>query len=283
MRRPPWAREPLVHFVLLGAGLLALHHAVAPRPPAREIVVTASLLRGLRQEHLRRTGAPPSAAEEAALVERFLDDEVLHREALALGLDRGDVIVRRRLVQKMRLLTEDMTPVPAPTEADLQAWLDAHPERAARPARVTLTHVFVDGERGEDGPREAAALRARLLAGEDPARLGDPFLHGRELRARTERELAALFGPRFAAHAVRLPPGEWSGPLPSSYGLHLVRVSEQLPAGPAPLAEIRAEVEREWRAVRRDEASREALARLRAGYTVRFEDGGEPAAALATR
>ena len=268
-----WRREPMLHFILLGAALFALHRQLAP-PVAREIVLSRSLLDGLRQDHLRRRGAPPTAPEEAALVERFLDDEFLYREALALGLDRGDVIVRRRLIQKMEFLTEDMDPLPAPTDAELQAWLDAHAARYAAAERLTLVHVFVDA-----GRHGKAAER---VAGADPSGLGDPFLRGRELRRHTERELAAIFGTAFAARLEALPMDAWSEPLRSAYGYHLVRVSERLAGGLPPLAEFRAAVTRDWLESRRVEANRAALDRLRRRYVVRRERGGTaPAEALA--
>jgi hypothetical protein len=280
-----WRREPLLHFLLLGAGLLAVHRVlVPPADGAREIVVSAALRRGLSQDHLRRTGAPPTAAEEAALVRRYLEDEVLYREALALGLDRGDVIVRRRLVQKMRFLAEELDPPSAAGDADLQAWLDAHGERYDVPARTTLAHVFVDGARhGAAAAARAAALRARLRAGDDPARLGDPFLHGPAVAARTARELAAMFGPDFAARVAALPVGEWSEPLASSYGLHLVRVHARDAARRPALDEVRERVVRDWAEARRTEATRAAVARLLAAYAVRMEDGDAPGAALAAR
>ena len=107
-----WLKEPLLHFAVLGAALVGLHRWVAPPSLGRQIVLSAPLIHGLRQDHLRRNGALPTASEEAALVQRYIDNEVLYREALALGLDRGDIIVRRRLVQKMEFLTEGLEPLP---------------------------------------------------------------------------------------------------------------------------------------------------------------------------
>jgi peptidyl-prolyl cis-trans isomerase C len=276
------SREPLLHFVLLGAALFALHRAVAPRPDprsARRIEVTPSVLAGLLQEHARRTGAPPTRDEERALVRRYVDAEVLYREALALGLDRGDVIVRRRLVQKMELLDEEEAPA-VPAEAELQAILDGAGDRWARPARVALEHVFVARDRHADAAAEAARLRARLLAGDDPARLGDPFLRGRAFPPTAERDLAAMFGAPFARAVMALPEppqrdrGAWSEPIASSFGWHLVRVTAREEARPARLDEVRREVEHAWRERRRAEAKRAALDRLRMHYDVVLPPGG---------
>ncbi|MFN8542945.1 MAG: peptidylprolyl isomerase [Candidatus Binatia bacterium] len=270
--RARWLREPLVHFAALGAALFALHRAVAPPPATRRIEVTRAVVEGLRRDHARRTGAPPTPTEEAALVDRWVDGEVMVREALALGLDRGDIIVRRRLLQKMEFLNEGAEPVPAPTDAELEAWLAAHPGAHAVPDRVSLTHVFVSTERhGAAAEAAAAALRARVVAGEDAAGLGDPFLRGREFPLYTETELAGVFGPALATAVLRLEPGTWSAPLHSSYGLHLVRVTERRPGRRPALAEVREAVARDWQAAQRDTGARAALARLRASYDIHVE------------
>lgn len=276
-----WLREPLIHFVALGATLFAVHRWVAPPALTSRIVLSESVIRGLREEHLRRNGALPTAGEEAALMQRFIDNEVLYREALALGLDRGDIIVRRRLVQKMEFLTEDLEPISAPTESELQAYLDAHAERYSVAARVTMTHVFASTDRhGEDADAVAARLRSQLMAGADPSGLGDPFLRGRDFAKYTERELGAVFGAPFAARVMSLPIGSWSEPLRSSYGLHLIRVAERSAGHQPSLAEVRAAVQRDWQEERRTEANRAALARLRQRYQIRFE--GPSMAALAS-
>jgi hypothetical protein len=270
-----------VHFCVLGIALIALERRFSP-PGREEIVVSASALRGLHADHLRRTGVPPTPAEEAALVRRLVEDEVLYREALARGLDRGDVIVRRRLRQKMEFLLEDSEPAPVPpAEAELAAWLAANPARYARPERLTLTHVFVDGAR-PDAESTARALVARLTAGAEPTRLGDPFLRGREFAARTEAELAAVFGPALARAVAALPVGVWSEPLRSSYGLHLVRVSTREAGGPAALSEVRDAVARDRTAATRVEARRKAVEHLRRKYTVRIT-GGTPETLAAAR
>lgn len=266
-------REPLVHFLILGTGLFLLQARVSRDPGARTIVVPASALQGMRQDHLRRTGHPPSAEQEAAMLQRYLDDEARYREALSLGLDRGDVIVRRRLVQKMDFLLEDGAPLPEPTDQDLAAYLTAHAERYAAPDRVTLEHVFVSRERHPDAPADAARLRDALAAGADPASLGDPFLRGREFRLASERDLAGVFGTGFARRVMAVPAGEWAGPIESGYGSHVVRVGERRPGGAPPLEAVRETVLRDWRAERREEASRAALDRLRASYEVRVDPG----------
>jgi len=264
-------REPLLHFALLAALVLAVERRVVP-PSPRRIVVTADELRGLRQEHRRRTGADPTPADEEALLARFLDDEVLYREALALGLDRGDVIIRRRLIQKMQFLTEDMSPVAEPTDADLDAYLASHRQRYATLDRVSLTHVFFTPYRPDDDVEARATdARAQLVAGIDPTTLGDPFVRGRDFVLETAPELAAVFGPAFATAVMALPVGEWSAPIRSSYGVHLVRVKERRAAQGLGVAELRDRLRRDWQEERRASANQAALARLRAQYEIDVE------------
>jgi peptidyl-prolyl cis-trans isomerase C len=274
-------REPLVHFLVLGALLLAIERRTVS-PPGREIVLDATAREALAADHLRRTGRAPTPDEETHLVARWVEDEALYREALALRLDRGDVIVRRRLLQKMTLLTEDAEPVPAPGDGELRTWLAAHAERYATPERLSLEHVYVTGP-APDAVRRAAALRARLLAGADASRLGDPFLRGRHFEARSEAELAQVFGAGLAAAATRLPSGVWSSPLRSAYGVHLVRVTERTLAAPGTVDAVRAALVRDWTAARRAELDRTARARIVARYRVRLGPGTSPDLLAAVR
>jgi peptidyl-prolyl cis-trans isomerase C len=258
--------------VLLGSGVFWLYGQLAPRDAAHTIELSAADVDALRQDQRRRVGTAPTPDEDAALIQRFVDDEILYREALALGLDRGDIIVRRRLLQKMEFLLEGLHPVPEPSDAELEAYLAAHADRYRSPARVDLTHVFVSRDRhGAAAERVAAELRAALDAGAEPSTLGDPFVRGRELHAQSERDLAGIFGPAFARAAVELPVGAWSSPVTSSYGLHLVRVNRRVPAELPALDRIRAAVRQDWAEERRGELLRAALGELRRKYVVRIE------------
>ncbi len=265
-----WWREPIVHFALLGFLVVAGHRWLYPPAPGRVIEIDSRVVERLRQEHLRRTGALPVASEEQTLLERYIEEEeALYREALALGLDRGDVIARRRLVQKMEFLLEDIDPPPRASDDELRRYLEAHRGRYAEPPRVTLEHVFVRGERGGDARARAAALLEQLRAGADPAAIGDPFLRGREFRDRSQRELEGIFGPSFAAAVLSVPEGQWFGPIASSYGWHLVRVSARAGGQVPELSEVRARVARDWEEEQRQERRRRAAERVRRRYRLR--------------
>lgn len=262
-------REPLLHFLLLGSVLLLVHRLVAPPAgTARRVVVDAQVAAGLVRDFERRAGRSPEEPERRALIDRYVESELLYREALALGLDRGDVVVRRRLVQKMELLAGAGGEPLQPTEDELRAELAAHPSRYGRPGRLALRHVFVSHDRHGDAAAEAARLRALIDAGSDPAALGDPFLRGAQLGPSSESEIAGVFGAGFAARVQALPEGQWSPPLPSSFGLHLVRVEAREPSRPAALDEVRDRVVEAVRERRREEALARAVARLRTRYGV---------------
>ncbi len=265
-------REPLLHFLVIGVALFALHRAVAPAAVEREIVVPSSLMAGLARDQERRTGRPPTAEEREGLLRRWIDDEVRYREALELGLEQGDVIVRRRLVQKMDFLLEGSTPLPTPTDAELETFLAANAARYARPDRITIEQVFASfGTPGEPAEARATGWLAALAKGASPATLGDPFMRGRTLPAQSQEDLTGIFGPEFAAAVVALPVGEWHGPILSSYGAHDVRVTARTPGSVPPLAEVRDPVLRDWRAERREALDRQALDDLRTRWTVRIE------------
>lgn len=259
-------REPLVHFVVLGGALFALHAWVA-RPPPSAIEVLPAFVDGLRAEQAERTGKPPTEDETRSMIERYVDDEVLYREALALGLDRGDVIVRRRLVQKMELLAR--ASVREPSEAELGEYLKAHAERYGAGAAVTFRHVFVSRDRhGAAAAERAGELLAELRAGADPAKLGEPFVAGATFARRTRGDLDTGFGGGFAAAAFAAPVAEWSGPIASSYGLHLVLVSARDPGRVPELSEVLARVREDCSNERREGAVRSEIERLRGRYRV---------------
>jgi hypothetical protein len=253
--------------ILAAGAVLWLAQSWLAAPSRTQIVVGEELRAGLRSDHQRRTGRPPSAAEEQALVDAYVDDEILYREALALGLDRGDVVIRRRLVQSMGFLLEEESALGEPSDDELRAHLAANVERFTVPARVSFVHVFVPG-RSPDAAATLGELRARLDAGEEPARLGAPFPRGARFKRLAPRAIDEVFGPGFGEHLPALPAGTWSAPVESSFGWHLVRIDERLAPELPALDTIRAEVAGRWRDERRREAERSALARLRERYEV---------------
>ena len=283
-------REPLLHFLVLGAGLFLLFGLIggpAEQRPNRIVVSAAKVenLAGLFERTWRR---PPTQAELDGLIADHVKEEILYREALALGLETDDIVIRRRLRQKMEFVGEDVAPPAEPTEAELQAFLDEHAERFRKPARLSFAQVYLSPDRrGEDAWGDAERLLVTLDAGtSDPAASGDPFLLEQDYRDLAAHDVERLFGEAFAARVAELPVGRWSGPVESGYGLHLVLVRERTPARLPDLAEVRDAVANEWRAARREEANRAFYDGLRANYEVTVERpswAGERPSAVAER
>jgi peptidyl-prolyl cis-trans isomerase C len=268
-------REPLLHFLLFGAALFLIYDVVGGEDGQRDrnIVVTAAEQERLAMGWARQWQRPPTADEFRGLIEGHLREEVLFREAVAMGLDEGDTIIRRRLAQKMEFLSEDLATAVEPTEEELRSFLEAEPERFRVPARSTFSHVYVSRDRrGDAAARDAEQILEALRNGADPAMAGDTFMLQARYAARSEAEIAQLFGTAFAARVVQLEPGPWQGPVASGYGLHLVRVEERIAERMPDLSEVRAAVRNELLARRRRQANQALVAGLRERYEIVVEE-----------
>lgn len=255
--------EPLVHFALVGLLLFGAHALLAPRR-ADPLVVDRARVDATATALARKLGRPAAADDIAAALLTELDEDRLHREALALGLDRDDPIIRRRLIQKLRFVHEDLAAADAvPDDDALRALRDADPARYTIPERLAVTHVLAAAGRHPDPRAAADDLRARLLAGADPAGLGDPCVHGQRFPARTLAAYAGMFGADFSAALSHMPEGTWSI-VPSSFGWHVARVDARTPPTLPDVAALRPRLVADWEAARRDEGARAALAELRA-------------------
>jgi hypothetical protein len=280
--RPRWLVPVTVAGVagIVAAGSLALARvgntrraedaltAHAP-PSARRIEITADALEALSREQARQAGVPPSADGKALALRDYVDRELLYREATALDLGRDDVIVKRRLVQKMEALLEAAVPSTPPTDAEVSAWFWAHTAALERPARVSFTHVFFRRDR-IDGDLEhvAAEAIASLEDGAAPGSMGDPFVRGSSFASRSKDELAGLFGADFADRVIEAPEKHWSGPIASSYGWHLVRIDGREGARLPDLDEVRPRIVAQLALERRERTRRETLDRLRSQYEI---------------
>ena len=267
-------REPLIQFFLLGLALFVAYRIIdggerAERPD--RIVVDAAQIDRLSGEFSRVWMRPPTGAELEQLIDEYIKEEILYREALALGLDRDDEVVRRRLRQKMEFLNESLVEIRDPTNEELQAWLDEHPDRYRRPAAVSFVQVYVSPDRHADPGRRAETVLARLSAGGEPdPGMADPTLLPDRMRA-SLNEVDRTFAGSFAEGLAGAPLDEWSGPIASGYGLHLVRLTARELARLPSLDEVRQEVERDWRNDRQQKADVAFYDALRQRYEVRVE------------
>ncbi len=261
---------PLSIFLLLGLAVFALDRWRERDAGGRTIDVTEAQLNGIRERWAAQWDRPPTDQELAGLVEDAVKEEILYREALRLGLDRDDTIVRRRLAQKMTFMLEDGAAVALPTEGELEAYHAARGERYREPRRTTFVHVFLSDDRRTDPAVDARALLEELTSGgrDDWRRLGDPFMLLREYADRTDQEIAELFGGRFAAALPDLTPGGWQGPIPSALGTHLVRVVARTEPRTPSFSEVRGRGAEDLVAERRREQNEAAMDELRARYDV---------------
>ena len=248
------AREPLMHFLIAGALLLGVSALLRPPDTRQErISVSAAKIQQLRETWTRQWGDPPDAAQMRRLVEDFVQEEVFYREAIASGLDRDDTIVRRRLAQKVEFLAQGVAAAVEPTDSDLLRFFERYRQQYVVPAQVAFTHVyFSEFHRGIGAERAArdalVSVRAGKLSSASVSALGDTFMLQHDYPPETRDELRSLFGETFAARIFELPPGSWEGPIRSSYGIHLVRVSQAVPARVPDLEDVRAQVTMDFKA-----------------------------------
>ncbi|MEE2778396.1 MAG: peptidylprolyl isomerase [Acidobacteriota bacterium] len=271
-------REPLVHFLAVGVVLFVVAGLTRDPGSGRQarILVTDDDIARLSVAWQRQWRRPPSVDELANLVRSHLREEILYREAVALGLDQDDTIVRRRLVQKMEFLSEDMAVQTDPPDDAIADYFNANIEDFRVPPRVGFTHAYFSRDRrGEATDKDTRALVERLSGNVDPAAAddeGDRFMLQRSYAAKSEVEIGQLFGRAFATSIHGLEVGRWHGPIESGYGLHAVfvhsREESRLPA----LDDVRDEVRNELLTTRRREANRDLYERLRDKYVIEVED-----------
>ena len=269
-------QEPLLHFFILGALLFAgygwLRHGSTG---ANEIVVSRGQIESLQANFTRTWQRPPTDVELSGLVENWVREEILYREGVALGFDRDDPVVRRRIAQKVEFLADGQSPN-APTSAELQAWLDQHLASYRVEARFSLRQIYFDPtRRGDKLEADIEAARAALARGEVVA--GDTTMLPRSLESASASEVAHVFGKVFVDALATLPVGGWQGPVQSGFGRHLVELRVREDARPAKLDEVKAEVERDLLYQRALDAKAAFYNKLRADYTVRIENGAVPA------
>ena len=272
-------REPLLHFMFIGAAIYLLYGVFAeplPEGDDKTIVVSAGEIEWMQASWQKRWNRPPTAQEFDGLIQQYIKETVLYREALTMGLNQHDQVIRRRLAQKLEFLAKDLVALTPPTDEELLTYFDAHQARYQEPARYTFTQVFIDPDkRGDATLDDAEAIKASLIvkgdAVEDPGALGDDFMLQTWYPEKDAVEIQKLFGSGFSESLVELSPGQWHGPILSGYGVHLVYVSS-ISEPPAPVfAEVRERVTQDWKADRGEELNEQFYASLREQYTVVIE------------
>jgi hypothetical protein len=270
----PLLKEPLFQFLVLGAALFGLFHFVGKTKTdaPEKIVVSSARINNLADGFARTWRRPPGKEELQGLVDDYIRDEVFYREGRAAGLDRDDVIIRRRVRQKMEFFAEDAS-VPEPSEAELAAYLAANPERFKTEDRLTFHQVFLSAtRRGAAIDRDSQQVSNALAdTAADTTAIGDSFLLGEEFQTVSLSELAGIFGDVFAKRMSVIEQGRWQGPVPSSFGQHFVYISERIPGSLPALDAVRDAVRREWSNARRLEAEQKLYGSLRERYEIVVE------------
>jgi hypothetical protein len=269
--------EPLVHFLLIGAALFALYSftpaARIAAPSSKEIRLTVEELAQLATVFRSQWRREPTPEEFGRMVENKVQAEILYREALAMGLDKDDEIIRRRMAQKMQFLAEDVAAAREPTSAELKRWYESNSAPFAHPPRVSFRHLYFSPDRRGARAREDAAGALARLAGQPvdakiAGSLADPFMFQDYYRDRAPQYLGREFGPQFALTVAKLPPGSWQGPIESGFGWHLVFVDTVIPGRVPPFEEIEPEVKTAWLAEQKARGWEKTYEAMRAKYTV---------------
>ena len=272
-----WLREPLIHFLLLGAVLFAVDYYVQPArgsgPSSKQIQLSLDELAQLALQFQAQWRREPTPEELTRLIENKVQNEILYREALVMGLDKDDEIVKRRMAQKLQFLAEDVAAAREPTTAELKSWFEKKQAAFAQPNRVSFRHLYFSPDRRSSRARDDAAKALAKLAGQPQdakvaGSLADPFMFQDYYRDRAPEYLGKEFGPQFALAIAKLATGSWQGPIESGLGWHLVFVDTVIPGRVPAFEEIEPDVKSAWLGEQKELAWRKAYEAMRAKYTV---------------
>ncbi len=266
-------RDPLFHFLIAGALLFGAHEWWARgsrnTPPEASVTIGPGEVRWLRETFASQWRREPTSAEMSNLLATLVNEDLLAREARALGLDRDDTIVRRRLAQKLTFLIEDTTGIADPGEDELRRFFATRAERYRTENHVSFRHIFFSPGRRQDASADAGVALSVMAAngGATPPE-GDLLPLEQEYVGIDPQAVSSLFGPDFARTVFELTPGSWSGPVKSGYGIHLVLVLRREQGEPRPFEEVRNTVMDDWRRWKAVETNEAFLAKLRNKYGV---------------
>jgi peptidyl-prolyl cis-trans isomerase C len=272
-----WLREPLLHVLLVGLAMFAVYGAFNPeagrRQDANRIVITADDLAQIQLNWMAQWRRPPTPDEMRSLLDGKIREEILAREAMALGLDKDDTIVKRRMAQKMEFLMEDVSALREPPDDELRVWFERNPQRFALPGLVSFRHLYFSPDLRGERVHDAAANALQKLAGkpEEPPELqnlSDPFMFQDFYAERSPDQIAGIFGTDFARALLTLEQGKWQGPIESGLGWHLIWVESITPGRVPAFEEVEATVKSEWIDQQRAESKRKMLDSMIARYQI---------------
>ncbi len=277
--------EPLLHFLLIGSLLFFIYGLKQKEIIAddnKSIVITEAKIDQLINQWQRRWKRLPSQQELQGLVKAHIHEEVLYREALAMGLDKDDTVVRQRMTRKIEFISNDLASIDEPTDTQLQAYLDTHAEKFLLPGKISFSQIYLNTDkRGAQVQVDADKLLAGLAQSTtdvDISSLGDTFMGGQVYDSLKDFEVSRLFGDIFSEQLFELATTKWVGPVESGYGLHLVRIDSRTAPRVPSLALVRDKVQNEWMAEQQQKANTAFYAELHKRYkiTVELSESEEP-------
>jgi peptidyl-prolyl cis-trans isomerase C len=261
-------KEPLVHFLIAGLAVFVFfaYRGVPVDPESRTITVNETKVEALAASWAQTMQRQPNAGEVDALIREYIKEEVYAREALRLGLEQDDPIIRRRLRSKMEFLAASQVESAVPSDATLQKMLEGNPAKYAQGSQYSFDQIYLDAS----NPDQAKPTLQKLAARADWRQMGAAISLPRSLENTSSAEIAKIFGPAFAERVANLKSGAWAGPIESGYGLHLVRMRSVKAGQPAQLNDIRQRLENDWRAATVEEREAAAYQALLDGYTIKI-------------
>ncbi len=273
-----WLREPLLHFLLIGVALFLLYGIQNDGlvDDGNRIVISQSDINRLSALWEKKWQRLPTRDELDGMIKTQIREEVLYREALAMGLDQNDSIVRRRLAQKVEFIFSDLASLIQPSDVELSDYLASNSKRFENPARISFRQIYLNRDRrGDRTASDAKHLLAALMqpgSTVDPLAAGDPFMFGQQHENLTDQAVARLFGKHFSGKLFKLPAGGWQGPVLSGYGLHLVQINGRTTASLPQLSDVRNKVLNEWMAEQRRAMNEDFYQGLLSRYEIVVED-----------
>ena len=273
-------REPLVQFMLIGISIYLLYSMFTEsvvEDTDKTIVVSAGELEWMKSSWQKRWNRPPTEIEFDGLIQQYIRETVLYREALTMGLNKHDQVIRRRLAQKLEFLAKDLVSLTPASEEDLQVYFKDNRQRYTEPPRYTFTQVYIDPDkRGDATLDDVNKIKAVLIeqgdAIEDPGALGDGFMLQTHYREKDQSEIKKQFGTAFTESLIKLSPGQWHGPVLSGYGVHLVYVHGIIEPPAATFAEVRKRVLQDWESEKSEALNQQFYDSLRDQYTIVIEE-----------
>ncbi|MDG1704943.1 MAG: peptidylprolyl isomerase [Pseudomonadales bacterium] len=273
-------KDPLWLFLLFGTLLFGLARW---QDDARVIQVSNGDIQRLSLQWQQQMRREPTDAERQNLIAQFTRDEAYYQEALRLGLDADDTIVRRRLIQKVTFLTEDLAATETPDPQTLEQFYDNNRQRYEIPEQFTFQHIYFSSDR-DAGTSNGSAKTMATKAVSNPALTGDPFMLQSQYARRSQREIGDLFGRAFAERLIAIETlGKWQGPIQSAYGWHAVLLENRRPVQGLPYQQVKDKVLLDWRQERRVEANKAYLAGLLDTYEVQMPEAYNAASESAVK